>query len=243
MPNSKAIGSPCNRLLDALPTEDYQRLQPHLKLVTLALRQVIYEAGDLITEVYFPRHAIISLVATLEDGSTMESGLVGQEGMAGMPVLLGGMTKANRAFVQMAGEAWQLKATVLQTEFDRGGALQKLLLRYFQALFTQVAQTGVCNRFHTTEERLARWLLLVADCVQSDTFLLTQEFIAQMIGVRRSGVTVAAGMLSHAGLIHYTRGRIQITDRAGLEEFSCECYGVVRNEFDWLYKPMRPDRN
>ena len=179
--------------------------------------------------------AVISLVATLEDGSTMESGLVGQEGMTGIAVVLGGMTKAHRAFVQIAGEGWRLKASVLQAEFDRGGALQKLLLHYFQALFTQVAQTGVCNRFHTTEERLARWLLLVSDCVQSETFSLTQEFIAQMIGVRRAGVTVAAGALSQAGLIRYTRGQIKITDRPGLEEFSCECYGVIRGEFAWLY--------
>lgn len=227
---------PSNRLLAALPAEDYQRLQPHLEFVTLPLRQSIYEAGDPITTVYFPRSAMVSLVATLEDGSTMEAGLVGQEGMTGIAALLGGTTKAHRAFVQVAGDGWRLKVSVLQEEFDRGGALQKLLLRYVQALFTQVAQTGVCNRFHTTEERLARWLLLVADAVQSEEFPLTQEFIAQMIGVRRSGVTVAAGMLSHAELIRYTRGHINIVDRKGLEEFSCECYSVVRDEFAWLYR-------
>lgn len=241
MSDPQAIESLGNRLLAALPTDDYERLQPHLKLMTLPLRYVVYEAGDPITDVYFPRHAVISLVATLEDGSTMESGLIGREGMAGMPVLLGGTTKAHRAFVQIAGDAWRLKATVLRTEFDRGGALQKLLLRYFQALFTQVAQAGVCNRFHTTEERLARWLLIMADCVQSDAFPLTQEFIAQMIGVRRAGVTVAAGALNHAGLIHYTRGHIEITDRDGLEDFSCECYSVVRDELAWIYKPTRPN--
>jgi len=228
--------SPGNRLLAALPAEDYQRLQPHLEFVTLPLRQSIYEAGDPITTVYFPRSAMVSLVATLEDGSTMEAGLVGQEGMTGIAALLGGTTKAHRAFVQVAGDGWRLKVSVLQEEFDRGGALQKLLLRYVQALLTQVAQTGVCNRFHTTEERLARWLLLVADAVQSEEFPLTQEFIAQMIGVRRSGVTVAAGMLSHAELIRYTRGHINIVDRKGLEEFSCECYSVVRDEFAWLYR-------
>ena len=226
---------PGNRLLAAMPAASYQRLQPHLELVNLPLYQPIYDEGDSITEVYFPHSAVVSLVATLEDGSTMESGMVGQEGMTGIPTLLGGKTKAHRAFVQIAGEGWRLSASILQAEFDRGGAFQKLLLRYFQALFTQVAQTGVCNRFHATEERLARWLLLVSDCVQSETFPLTQEFIAQMIGVRRSGVTVAAGALSHAGFIHYTRGHIQIVDRPGLEDFACECYGVVRDEFNWLY--------
>ena len=241
MSASQTSALPENRLLAALPAADYQRLQPHLELMTLPLRQVIYEAGDPIDDVYFPRSAVISLVATLEDCSTMEAGLVGQEGMTGIPVLLGGMTKAHRAFVQVAGEAWRLKAPVLQTEFDRGGALQKLLLRYFQALFTQVAQTGVCNRFHTTEERLARWLLLVSDCVQSETFALTQEFIAQMIGVRRAGVTVAAGALSQAGLVRYTRGQIKIVDRQGLEDFSCECYSVVREEFSWLYNSPLPN--
>ncbi|PSB34357.1 Crp/Fnr family transcriptional regulator [Stenomitos frigidus] len=235
MPASRPSALPENRLLAALPPADHQRLQPHLELMTLPLKQSIYEAGDPITEVYFPRSAIVSLVANLEDGSTMEAGMVGQEGMAGIPALLGGMTKAHRAFVQVAGEAWRLKTTVLQEEFDRGDALQKLLLRYFQALFTQVAQVGVCNRFHNIEERLARWLLLVSDCMQSETFPLTQEFIAQMIGVRRAGVTVAAGILSQAGLIRYSRGQITITDRPSLEAFSCECHKVVRDEFAWLY--------
>ncbi|MBW4692360.1 MAG: Crp/Fnr family transcriptional regulator [Lyngbya sp. HA4199-MV5] len=234
MSDVQTVYLPENRLLATLPKADYERLQPHLELVTLPLQQTVYEAGDPITYVYFPRNAIISLVATLEDGSTMEAGLVGQEGMAGILALLGGMTKAHRAFVQVAGEGWRVKVSIIQTEFDRGGALQKLL-RYFPALFTQVAQTGVCSRFHTTEERLARWLLLVADCIGSDTFPLTQEFIAQMIGVRRSGVTIAAGALSHAELIRYARGHIEIVDRPGLEDFACECYAVVRGEFALLY--------
>lgn len=235
MPPSSAAALPENRLLAALPSADYQRLQPYLELITLPVQKTIYEAGEPITEVYFPRNAMISLVATLEDGSTMEAGMVGYEGMSGVPVLLSGMTKAHRAFVQISGEAWRLKATVLQSEFDRGGALQKLLLRYLQAMLTQVAQSGVCNRFHTTEARLARWLLLVSDCIRSETFPLTQEFIAQMIGVRRAGVTVAAGMLSQAGLIHYTRGQIKIVDRQGLEALSCECYRIVQDEYAWLY--------
>lgn len=235
MSAGQTFNSPENRLLAALPQDEYERLQPHLELVPLPLQKSIYEAGDGIIHVYFPRSAVISLVATLEDGSTMESGMVGKEGMTGVPALFGGTTKAHRAFVQVAGEGWRVETSVIQAEFDRAGAFQKLLLRYFQALFIQVAQTGVCDRFHTTEERLARWLLLVSDCIQSDSFPLTQEFIAQMIGVRRSGVTVAAGALSHAGLIRYTRGHIQIIDREGLEDFSCECYKTVREEFSWLY--------
>lgn len=235
MSAAQTIDPPGNRLLAALPKADYDRLQPHLESVSLVIQQSVYEAGDPITHVYFPRSAVISLVATLEDGSTMEAGMVGQEGMTGIPALLGGMTKAHRAFVQIAGEGWRVKVSVIQAEFERGGPLQKLLLRYFQALFTQVAQTGVCNRFHTTEERLARWLLIVADCVQSDSFPLTQEFISQMIGVRRAGVTVAAGALSQAGLIRYSRGQINIINRHGLEDFSCECYETVRDEFTWLY--------
>ena len=235
MSKTEAFNTLENSLLAALPTEDYQRLKPHLELVQLSLHQSIYDIGEPIPYVYFPRRAIISLVITLEDGSTMEMGMVGHEGMAGLPALLGGMTRTHHAFAQVAGEAWRLKTTVLQAEFARGGTFQKILLRYFQALFTQVAQTGVCNRFHPIEERLARWLLLVSDCLQSEEFLLTQEFIAQMIGVRRAGVTVAAGTLSQAGLIHYTRGRIKITDRPGLEDFSCECYQIVRDEFAWLY--------
>lgn len=235
MSNTQAFKTSENFLLAALPAEDYQRLQQHLELVDLPLRQSIYDLGEPITDVYFPKGAIISLVVTLEDGSTMEAGMVGQEGMAGLPALLGGMTKAHHAFVQHAGQAWRLSVPALKAEFDRGGSLQTLLLHYFQALFAQVAQTGVCNRFHTIEERLARWLLLVSDCVQLEEFPLTQEFIAQMIGVRRAGVTVAAGTLNQAGLIHYTRGRIKITNRAGLEDFSCECYKVVREEFAWLY--------
>lgn len=231
---SPAFSRSGNRLLALLPQAERERLQPHLELVALPLYQPIYAAGDPMTDVYFPQSAIVSLVATLENGSTMEMGLIEQEGMTGMPLLLGGSTKSHRAFVQMAGAAWRLKATVLQAEFNQGGTFQRLLLRYIQSLFTQVAQTGVCNRFHRTEERLARWLLLVADGIQLEQFPLTQEFIAQMIGVRRAGVTVAAGALNQAGLIRYRRGQIHITDRAGLEAFACECYGLVREEFKWL---------
>ncbi|MBD2076171.1 Crp/Fnr family transcriptional regulator [Phormidium sp. FACHB-592] len=237
MSNAQAFNTSENFLLAALPAEDYQRLQQYMELVDLPLRQTIYDLGEPITHVYFPRGAVVSLVITLEDGSIMEAGMVGREGMAGLPALLSGKTKAHHGFVQIAGQAWRLSVTALKAEFDRGDSFQKLVLRYFQALFTQVAQTGVCNRFHTTEERLARWLLLVSDCVQADEFDLTQEFIAQMIGVRRAGVTVAAITLNQAGLLRYTRGHIKIIDRSGLEAFSCECYQMVRDEFAWLYNP------
>ena len=235
MSNAQSFHTAENFLLAALPVADYQRLQQQMERVDLSLHQPIYQQGEPITHVYFPIGAIISLVVPLEDGSMMEAGMVGQEGMAGLPALLSGMTNAHQAFVQIAGPAWRLSTTALKAEFDRGGSFQTVLLRYFQSLFTQVAQTGVCNRFHTTEERLARWLLLVADCVQSEEFPLTQEFMAQMLGVRRAGVTVAAGVLNQAELIRYTRGRIKITDSHGLEDFSCECYRVVRAEFAWLY--------
>jgi CRP-like cAMP-binding protein len=210
--------------------EDYQRLLPHLEPVSLSLNQVLYEINEPITHVYFPSQSVISLVAPMEDGATIEVGLVGQEGMVGILVVLGGMTKAHRAIVQVADSALRLNATVLKAEFDRGGVLQTLLLRYLQTLLTQATQTLACNRFHPIEERLARWLLLVQDSLQTNEFLLTQEFIGQMLGIRRSSVTVAAGNLSRANLIDYTRGKITILDRAGLEDFSCECYGIIRDE-------------
>jgi CRP-like cAMP-binding protein len=233
---SQTPNAPRNRLLAALPTDDYQRLRPHLNQVTLSTNQPIYEAGEPIDYVYFPEDSIISLVSTLKDGSTLEVGLVGNEGMVGIPVIMSGITQAHRAFVQLSNRALQMRADVLKAEFDRSGPLQHLLLRYIQALLTQIAQSAVCNRFHTTEERLARWLLLVGDCAQSNEFMLTQEFIGQMLGVRRSAVTLAAGSLSQAGLIQYTRGRITICDRSALEEFSCECYSVVRDEFARLLR-------
>lgn len=220
-----------NRLLAALPAEEYQCLVPDLKFVSLSIEQVLYEAGEPIKYVYFPHQAIVSLVSTMEDGSTVEVGLVGNEGMVGVPVFLGGNTTTNRAFVQVADGCTRIEAGRLKAEFNRGGALQSLLLHYTQALLTQASQTAACNRLHTVEERLARWLLTVSDRIQSDQFLLTQEFIAQMLGTRRSGVTVAAGTLSQAGLLRYTRGKITIIDRESLESTACECYGVIKDEF------------
>ncbi len=233
---AQSDGVAANWLLKALSPEDYQRLLPHLECVSLPLYHVIYEANNSIPYVYFPTSAMISLVLTLMDGSTIEVGIIGHKGMAGISVILGGTAETYRALVQVAGEAIRLKATVLQAEFDKGGELQKILLRYVQALFVQTSQSVACNRFHTTEKRLARWLLLVADAISSDEFLLTQEFIGQMVGVRRAGVTVAAGNLAQLGLIRYSRGKIEIVNRPGLEGFSCECYGVIRNEFSRMLR-------
>ncbi|WP_414515158.1 Crp/Fnr family transcriptional regulator [Nostoc sp. PCC 9305] len=223
-----------NRLLAALPANDYERLIPHLKLVSLPTRQVIYEPGEPITQVYFPQNAVVSIVTIMEDGSTVEVGIVSNEGMVGIPVILGGNTTTTKAFVQVAGAGMQMDADVLRTEFNRGGAIQKLLLRYVRAVYTELTQSCACNRLHTLEERLARWLLTVSDRFESDDFPLTQEFIAQMLGVRRSGVTVAASTLSRAGMIRYQRGQISILNREDLEATSCECYQVIQKEFTRL---------
>lgn len=231
---SQSSGIPENQLLAALPASEYQRLLPHLELVSLPLRKVLYEVDEPIEYVYFPNHAIASLVSIMEDGSTVEIGLVGNEGMVGLPVILGGKTTNNQAFVQMADGGMRMKASLLKTEFNRGGPLQTLLLLYTQALYTQVSQSAACNRLHCLEERLARWLLSVQDRVQSNEFPLTQEFISQMLGTRRAGVTVAAGILSQAGIIRYTRGRITILNHEALKAASCECYGLIKSEFERL---------
>ncbi|MEH2251372.1 Crp/Fnr family transcriptional regulator [Nostoc sp.] len=220
-----------NRLLAALSTSDYERLVPHLKLVSLPTRQVIYEPGEPITHVYFPQHAVVSIVTNMEDGSTVEVGIVSNEGIVGIPVILGGKTTTTKVFVQVSGAAMQMDADVLRTEFNRGGAIQNLLLRYVRAIYTELTQGCACNRLHTLEERLARWLLTVSDRLESEDFPLTQEFIAQMLGVRRSGVTVAASTLSRTGMIRYQRGHISILNREDLEATSCECYRVIRGEF------------
>ncbi|MEH1829946.1 MAG: Crp/Fnr family transcriptional regulator [Nostoc sp.] len=220
-----------NKLLAALSTSDYQRLVPHLKLVSLSTRQVIYEPKEPIAHVYFPQHAVVSIVSSMEDGSMVEVGIVSNEGMVGIPVILGGNTTTTKAFVQVSGAAVQMDAGVLKTEFNQGGAIQKLLLRYVQAAYTELAQGCACNRFHTLEERLARWLLTLSDRLESEDFPLTQEFIAQMLGVRRSGVTVAASSLSRTGMIRYQRGHISILNREDLKATSCECYRVIQNEF------------
>jgi len=231
---SANFGVPPNRLLAALPASEYERLAPHLQLVSLSLNQVLYEPNGPIKYVYFPNHSMVSLVSIMEDGSTIEVGLVGSEGMVGVPVILGGNITTTKAFVQVSGSALRMDADLLKSEFNRGGQLQILLLRYTQALLTQVSQSVACNRFHTIEERLARWMLLVGDAVKSDEFMLTQEFISQMLGTRRSGVTVAAGTLSQAGMLRYSRGKITILNREALQATSCECYGVIKDEFTRL---------
>ena len=231
---TKNLDFPRNKLLAALPDEDYQRLVPDLEFVEISINQVLYDPEEPIKDVYFLNQGIASIVYITEDGSTVEVGMVGNEGMVGIPVFLGGYMTTTTAFVQVVGTAMRMKAVRLKAEFDLGGSLQKLLLRYTQALLTQISHTAVSNRLNTVEERLARWLLIVADLTQSDEFPLTQEFIAQMLGVRRSGVTVAAGILSQAGMIRYSRGRITILNREGLEATSGENYRMIKTEFSRL---------
>jgi CRP-like cAMP-binding protein len=223
-----------NRLIATLPAAVSDRLRPNLQPVTLALGEVVYEAGSRPEYVYFPTGAVVSLLYTMEDGATAEVGLTGNDGIVGVALFLGGDTTPNRAIVQIAGGALRMRARLLQDEFARGGPVQQLLLRYTQALITQISQTAVCNRLHAVEKRLCRWLLLSHDCVQSDQLAMTQEFIANMLGGRRESVTVAAARLQDAGLIQYSRGHITILDRPGLEVAACECYRIVRDEFDRL---------
>jgi CRP-like cAMP-binding protein len=224
-----------NRLIAALPREDYERVLPHLEPVTFALGDLVYDAGRPLDFLYFPTTAVVSLLYTMADGSTAEMGLTGNDGVVGIALVLGGATTPNRAIVQIAGGALRLPAQRLQAEFTQGGAVQQVLLRYVQALITQISQTAVCNRLHAVEQRLCRWLLLSHDRVHSRELPMTQEFIAHMLGGRRESVTVAAGRLQDAGLIHYARGHITILDREGLEATVCECYQVVKQEIDRLF--------
>jgi CRP-like cAMP-binding protein len=223
-----------NRLLAALPPEDMARLLPQLAPVTFGLGDVLYEPDRALAYLYFPTTTVVSLIYTMLDGTTVEMDVVGNEGVVGIALFMGGDTTPNRAIVQVAGAAFRLQAPVLRVEFQRGGALQLALLRYTQALITQISQTAACNRLHAIEQRLCRWLLLTRDRVPTDQVQMTQEFLAHMLGVRREGVTVAAQHLQAAGLIHYARGHITILDRPGLEATACECYGVVRDEFTRL---------
>jgi CRP-like cAMP-binding protein len=223
-----------NRLLAALPSEDYERVLPSLQLVSFSLGEVVYEFGGHLEYVYFPTTSIVSLLYTMENGATAEMGLTGNDGVVGIALFMGGGTMPNRAVVQSAGDALRMKAKLLQDEFSQGGKFQQLLLRYTQALITQISQTAVCNRLHSVEQQLCRWLLLSHDRVQADELIMTQELIADMLGVRREGVTVAAGRLQDEGAISYVRGRIKILDRHKLEETVCECYRVVKDEFDRL---------
>jgi CRP-like cAMP-binding protein len=223
-----------NRLLAALPSDQYQRLLPQLQQVSFSLGEVVYEFGGQLDYVYFPTSSIVSLLYTMENGTSAEMGLTGNDGVVGIALFMGGGTMPNRAVVQSAGNAVRMKAKLLQAEFALGGKFQQLLLRYTQALITQISQTAVCNRLHSVEQQLCRWLLLSHDRVKADELIMTQELIADMLGVRREGVTVAAGRLQDAGAISYVRGHIRILNRLKLEETVCECYRVVKEEFDRL---------
>jgi CRP-like cAMP-binding protein len=228
---SGRANSPINQILAALPVSEYQRLASHLKPVNLISGEILLEPNEPIQKIYFPQRAMISLVSIMMDGSTTEIGLIGNEGMIGLPSILGGNSTSSRTIVQISGTALEISAEVVHQEFQRGEKLHQLLLLYTQALLTQVSQSAACNRQHNIEQRLARWLLSVHDCILQDELPLTQEFIANMLGTRRSGVTVAAGVLQQAGIINYSRGRITILDQQRLEEVACECYHLVQNEF------------
>jgi CRP-like cAMP-binding protein len=223
-----------NHLLAALPSAESERLYPYLELVELPLGEVLYESGDQLQHVYFPATSIVSLLYVMADGASAEIAVVGNEGIIGIAVFMGGETMPNRAVVQSAGYAYRQKGQLLKEEFNRAGELQHLLLRYTQALLTQMSQTAVCNRHHSVDQQLCRWLLLSLDRLPSNELTMTQELIANMLGVRREGVTEAAGKLQSAGLIHYSRGRIIVFDRPLLEARACECYRVVKTEFDRL---------
>jgi len=228
-----------NHLLDALPDEAYARLLPHLELVPMPLGEVLYESGGLLRHVYFPTDCIVSLLYVMENGASAEIAVVGNEGILGISLFMGGETTPSRAVVQSAGYGYRLKAQLLKNEFNLGGPMLHLLLRYTQALITQMAQTAVCNRHHSVEQQLCRWLLLSLDRVSSNELSMTQELIANMLGVRREGVTEAAGKLQREGLIEYSRGHIRVLNRPGLEKHVCECYQVVKTEFDRLLPALR----
>ena len=225
---------PANKLLAALPPDILERLQPNLEPLPLKLGASVYEAGRKQSYVYFPIDSIVSLLYVMNDGASAEIAVVGNEGLVGISLFMGGETTPSRAVVQSAGQAYRLRAKVMKAEFEFGGALQHLLLRYTQALITQMAQTAVCNRHHSIEQQLCRWLLLSADRLATNELRMTQELIANMLGVRREGVTEAAGKLQDDGLIEYSRGRITIVSRPKLEKRVCECYEVVKTEYDRL---------
>ena len=225
------IDKPINQILAALPTSEYLRIAPYLKSVELTSGQVLSEPNEPIDKIYFPQYAMISLVSIMISGSTTEIGLIGNEGMVGLTAILGGESTISRSIVQVPGSALEVPANIIRQEFLRGNKLHQILLLYIQASLTQISQTAACNRQHKIEERLARWLLSVQDCVLQDEIPLTQEFIANMLGTRRSGVTVAASILQKAGTISYRRGRIKIIRQEALENMACECYKIIQNEF------------
>lgn len=229
-----------NHILATLPSAEFLRLKDHLELVFMPLGEVLYESGCKLHYVYFPTTSIVSILYVLEDGASAEIAIVGNEGLLGIALFMGGETTPSRALVQSAGWGYKLKAHFMKTEFKRNGPLMALLLRYTQALITQMTQTAVCNRHHSIEQQLCRWLLLSLDRLSSDSLTMTQDLIANMLGVRREGVTEAAGKLQRAGYIRYSRGHITVLDRPGLELRVCECYAVVKLEFDRLLASIPP---
>ncbi|MCX7168785.1 MAG: Crp/Fnr family transcriptional regulator [Proteobacteria bacterium] len=223
-----------NHLLAALPADDYARLFPHLELLSMPLGLVLHESGGQMRHAFFPTTAIVSKICVMEDGASTEIAVVGNEGIVGVSLFMGGETTTTRAVVHSAGHAYRLKRQLITDEFNRAGRMQVLLLRYTQALLTQIAQTAMCNRHHSLDQQLCRWLLLSLDRLPSNELVMTQELISNMLGVRREGITEAASLLQKAGLIEYRRGHINILDRAGLEVRVCECYAVVKKEADRL---------
>ena len=228
-----------NHLLAALPAAERRRWLPLLEPVDLSLGQVLYESGSTMSHVYFPSTAIVSLLYVMEDGASAEIAVVGNEGLVGIALFMGGESTPSRAVVQSAGKGHRMRAAAVKEEFDRSSAVLHLLLRYTQALMTQMAQTAVCNRHHSLDQQLCRWLLLSLDRLQGNELVMTQELIANMLGVRREGVTEAALKLQNAGLIRYARGRIRVLDRAGLERRTCECYAVVKKEYERLLPALQ----
>jgi CRP-like cAMP-binding protein len=227
-----------NHLLAALPEDEWLRWMAALEKVEMPLGQVLYESGNTLSHVYFPITAIISLLYVMEDGASAEIAVVGNEGIVGISLFMGGGSTPSRAVVQSAGSGFRMRAPVMKNEFDKNGPVLHLLLRYTQALITQMAQTAVCNRHHSLDQQLCRWLLLSLDRLYGNELVMTQELIANMLGVRREGVTEAALSLQQAGLIRYTRGRITVLNREGLEKRTCECYAVVKKEYDRLLPAM-----
>ncbi|MEP6947264.1 MAG: Crp/Fnr family transcriptional regulator [Acidobacteriota bacterium] len=223
-----------NHLLEALPHEEFDRIKPHLESVSLKLGHVLYESGDKMSHIYFPTTAIISMLYIMENGGTAEIGIAGNNGLIGMALYMGGETTTSRAVVQSAGEAVRMKKKDLVEEFKRGGIFQDIMLRYAQFMITQISQTAVCNRLHTVVQQLCRWLLINHDQLPADKLVMTHDLIANMLGVRREGVTVAAGFLQDNGYIKYSRGTVTMLDRPGLEKIACECYRVVSHEYDRL---------
>lgn len=223
-----------NHLLASLADEEWRRWQPLLEPIEMPLGHVLYESGKTLSHVYFPTTSIVSLLYVLENGASAEIAVVGNEGVVGISLFMGGGSTPSRAVVQSAGHGFRLKANAMKDEFDRGGAVLHLLLRYTQALITQMSQTAVCNRHHSLDQQLCRWLLLSMDRLEGDQLVMTQELIANMLGVRREGVTKGATELQNDGLIKYNRGRITVLNRPGLEKRVCECYAVVKNEYDRL---------